>query len=44
MEEQQRTQIIEIWKTIVEVQRHFNDIAMRIRSMFITISSRYSPP
>ena len=37
MEEQQRTQIIEIWKTIVEVQRHFNDIAMRIRSMFITI-------
>ena len=37
MEEQQRTQIIEIWKTIVEVHRHFNDIAMRIRSMFITI-------
>ncbi len=37
MEEQQRTQIIKIRKTIVEVQRHFNDIAMRIRSMFITI-------
>ena len=37
MEDQQRKQIIEIWKTIVEVQMHFNDISMRIRSMFITI-------
>ena len=37
MEEQQRKQIIEIWKTIVEVQMHFNDISMRIRSLFITI-------
>ena len=37
MEDQQRKQIIEIWKTIVEVQMHFNDISMRIRSIFITI-------
>ena len=37
MEDEQRKQIIEIWKTIVEVQMHFNDISMRIRSMFITI-------
>ncbi len=37
MEDQQRKQIIEIWKTIVEVQMHFNDISMRIRSLFITI-------
>lgn len=30
-------EIVEIWKTIVEVQKHFNDIEMRIRSMFVTI-------
>ena len=29
--------VIEIWKTIVDVQRHFNDICMRIRGMFVTI-------
>jgi FMN phosphatase YigB (HAD superfamily) len=29
--------IIDIWKTIVGVQQHFNDIEMRIRSMFVTI-------
>ena len=28
---------VEIWKTIVGVQQHFNDISMRIRSMFVTI-------
>jgi hypothetical protein len=32
-----RGEIIEIWKTIVGVQMHFNDIGMRIRSMFVTI-------
>ncbi len=32
-----REHTIEIWKTIVEVQKHFNDISMRIRSMFVTI-------
>jgi hypothetical protein len=28
---------IDIWKAVVETQRHFNDISMRIRSMFVTI-------
>ena len=37
MQDEQRKQIIEIWKIVVEVQRHFNDISMRIRSMFVTI-------
>ena len=30
-------EVIDVWKTIVEVQQHFNDIGMRIRSMFVTI-------
>jgi hypothetical protein len=30
-------QIIEVWKTIVSVQQHFNDIGMRIRSMFVAL-------
>jgi len=30
-------QVVAIWKTVVEVQQHFNDISMRIRSMFVTI-------
>jgi hypothetical protein len=29
--------IIDVWKTIVDVQMHFNDIEMRIRSTFITL-------
>lgn len=37
MQDEQRKQIIEIWKVIVEVQRHFNDISMRIRSTFVAI-------
>jgi hypothetical protein len=37
MQDGQRKEIIEIWKTIVEVQQHFNDISMRIRGMFVTI-------
>jgi len=32
-----RKQIVDVWKKIVEVQQHFNDIGMRIRSMFVTI-------
>src|SRR5215510_5116191 len=30
-------QVVAIWKVVVEVQQHFNDISMRIRSMFVTI-------
>jgi hypothetical protein len=37
MRNERRQQIIEVWKTIVDVQQHFNDISMRIRSMFVTI-------
>ena len=29
--------VIEVWKSIVEVQKHFNEIEMRIRAMFVTI-------
>lgn len=29
--------IIDIWKTIVEVQQHFNDIEMRIRSVLVSL-------
>jgi hypothetical protein len=32
-----RKEVIDVWKAIVGVQMHFNDIAMRIRSMFVTI-------
>ncbi|MDX1247088.1 hypothetical protein GOL91_12150 [Sinorhizobium medicae] len=37
MQNEERDQIIEIWKSVVEVQRHFNEISMRIRGMFVTI-------
>jgi hypothetical protein len=37
MQDERRKEIIEIWKTIVEVQQHFIDISMRIRGMFVTI-------
>jgi uncharacterized protein YegJ (DUF2314 family) len=37
MRDERRKEIIEIWKIVVEVQQHFNDIGMRIRSMFVTI-------
>ena len=30
-------EVIDVWKTVVGVQMHFNDISMRIRSMFVTI-------
>jgi hypothetical protein len=37
MDDNERRSVIEIWKTIVEVQQHFNDIEMKIRSLFVTI-------
>ncbi|MER8570649.1 hypothetical protein NKH19_00660 [Mesorhizobium sp. M1338] len=37
MKEARRNEVIEIWKSIIEVQRHFNDVSMRIRGMFVTI-------
>ncbi|MDX0428005.1 hypothetical protein GOL30_20825 [Sinorhizobium medicae] len=37
MNDEHRNQIIDIWKAVVEVQRHFNEISMRIRGMFVTI-------
>lgn len=37
MRDERRKEIIEIWKTVIEVQQHFNDISMRIRGMFVTI-------
>jgi hypothetical protein len=35
--DENKKQIIDVWKTIVGVQQHFNDIEMRIRAMFVTI-------
>lgn len=32
-----RDHVLEAWKTVVDVQKHFNDIGMRIRGMFVTI-------
>ena len=32
-----KKQIIDIWKVIVGVQQHFNEIEMRIRALFVTI-------
>jgi hypothetical protein len=37
MRDERAKQIIEVWKVVVGVQQHFNDISMRIRSMFVTI-------
>ena len=37
MDNDERHSIIEIWKTVVGVQQHFNDIGMKIRGLFITI-------
>jgi hypothetical protein len=36
-QDERRKQVIEVWKAVVQVQQHFNDISMRIRSMFVTI-------
>jgi hypothetical protein len=37
LRDERAKQVIEVWKTVVDVQQHFNDIGMRIRSMFVTI-------
>jgi hypothetical protein len=37
MDKDERESVIEIWKTVVEVQQHFNDIEMKIRGLFVTI-------
>lgn len=37
MTDERAKQIIDVWKVIVEVQQHFNDISMRIRTTFITV-------
>lgn len=37
LRDERAKQVIEVWKIIVNVQQHFNDIGMRIRSMFVTI-------
>jgi HAD-hyrolase-like len=34
---EEKKNIIEIWKTIVGVQQHFNDISLRIRGLFVTL-------
>lgn len=33
----EKSEVVEIWKTIVGVQMHFNDIGMRIRNIFVTL-------
>jgi hypothetical protein len=37
MQDDKHREVIDVWKSIVEVQQHFNDISMRIRGMFVTI-------
>lgn len=37
MEPDRRKEVIDIWKAVVEVQKHFNDIEMRIRTLFVTM-------
>lgn len=37
MSRDRESEIIEVWKAVINVQVHFNDIAMRIRGMFVTI-------
>jgi hypothetical protein len=37
LRDERAKQVLETWKKIVEVQMHFNDISMRIRSIFVTI-------
>jgi len=36
MNNEDRKIVVDIWKTIVDVQQHFNDISMRIRGLFVT--------
>lgn len=37
LSDEKKQQVIDIWKTVVGVQQHFNDIEMRVRAMFVTI-------
>src|SRR5436305_1640039 len=37
MDSDEKKNVIDVWKAIVDVQMHFNDIEMRIRSVFITL-------
>ena len=36
---EQRKLLVEVWKTTVQVQQHFNDIEMRIRALAITAAA-----
>lgn len=35
------TEIIEIWKKIIDVQKHFNDICIRLRALSITVITAF---
>ena len=35
--DEEKKTIVDIWKTIIDVQKHFNDISLRIRGLFITL-------
>jgi hypothetical protein len=37
MDDKKRDSVVAIWKTVVDVQMHFNDIEMKIRGLFVTI-------
>ena len=37
MDSDERKNIIEIWKAVVEVQQHFNEIEMKVRGLFVTM-------
>ena len=37
LRDERAKQVIDVWKTIVGVQMHFNEIGMRIRGLFVTI-------
>ncbi|MEH2524217.1 MULTISPECIES: hypothetical protein [unclassified Bradyrhizobium] len=37
LRDERAKQVIDVWKTVVGVQMHFNEIGMRIRGLFITI-------
>jgi hypothetical protein len=37
LRDERAKQVIDVWKTIVGVQMHFNDIGMRVRGLFVTI-------
>jgi hypothetical protein len=37
LRDERAKQVIDVWKTIVGVQMHFNEIGMKIRGLFVTI-------